>query len=183
MTLPSLVVCCLVRVHLCTCFIRSWCAVALVCAAVYSISRPEQGRTGLSLAALAAVRKMSHSLRVKATEPREPGRPDTACLIFTPPSRESRSPTQRERKRDRKWWHAAWTGCSVNLPLGWRNRFSRTKRRISCTSCTKCNLIMSNQPRCVCFFSWGKIEESRGFLFWALKESDRYLGLDWVVAL
>lgn len=165
MTLPSLALCCLVRVHLCTCFIGSRCAVALVCAVVYSISRPEQGRTGLSLAALAAVRKMSHSLRVKATEPREPGRPDTACLIFTPPSRQSRSPTQRERKRGRKWWHAAWTGCSVNLPLGWRNRFSRTKRRISCTSCTKCNLIMSNQPRCV-FFSHGvKFKSPVAFYF------------------
>lgn len=42
---------------------------------------------------------MSHSLRVKATEPREPGRPDTACLIFTPPSRKSRSPTQREAEK------------------------------------------------------------------------------------
>lgn len=59
-----------------------------VCVCAYSISRAEQWRTGLLRAALAAVRKMSHSFRVKATEPREPGRPDTACLIFTPPSRQ-----------------------------------------------------------------------------------------------
>lgn len=117
---------------------------------------------------------MSHSLTVKAAESREPGRPDTACLIFTPPSRQSRSPT----KRGRKPWHAAWTGCSVNLPLGWRNRFSRTKRRISCTSCTKRNLIMSTWAR--------RGEISHGpvaFLFCPLKGSDRYLGADWVVTL
>ncbi len=170
MTLPSLAVCCLVSVHLCTCFIRSWCAVALVCAAVYSISRPEQGRTGLSLAALAAVRKMSHSLRVKATEPREPGRPDTACLIFTPPSRQSRSPTQRERRETENDDTLLEQDALLICRLGDGTDSAELKRRISCTSCTKCNLIMSNQPRCVCFFSWGKIEESRGFLFWALKE-------------
>lgn len=71
-----------------------------MCAAAYSISRAEQGRTGLLRAALAAVGKMSHSLRVKATEPGEPGGPDTACLIFTPPSRQSRSPTQRQAEND-----------------------------------------------------------------------------------
>lgn len=70
-----------------------------MCVDVYSISRPEQGRTGLSLAALAAVRKMSHSLRIKATEPREPSRPDTTCLIFTPPSRQHQH-KERERKAE-----------------------------------------------------------------------------------